>query len=249
MRVISVITAVHGARLDLLRQAGKSLAAQELPAGWSFEWIIQEDGVDNASSAIAAEFPFARYEHSGQRLGPGGTRNFALVRSSGELVHVLDSDDQLLPNCLATAVAAFDTYPEAHWVAGQADDLLPDESRVAFEPEISTGLVPTGVFGDFFSQHDRMPVHPAGTTIRTDTLRALGGWAALPIGEDTLLMVALTELFPGVLTERVTWLYRKHSDQVTAGLAESTGPLPHRTAAHQRLAALRRLRVARRLIG
>lgn len=244
MPLISVITAVHGDRADLLRASGESLAVQRLPSGWSVEWLIQEDGAPAGAAMVAAGFPFARHRAHGEALGPGGTRNLALTRADGDYVHVLDSDDLLLPNALASAIATFVERPEIHWAAGQADDLMPDGTRLSVRPEIPTGPVAPGVFGDFLIAHDRLPVHPAGVTARTATIRALGGWGAYPRGEDTVLLAALSELTPGYLGADVTWLYRRHDAQITRSRDWSVLAGPTRLAAHQRVTALRAVRIS-----
>lgn len=214
MPVISVLTPAHPGRAEYVREAGESLARQELPAGWELEWVVQEDAV-TAELDLAA-FPFARYELNGERLGIAITRNLALTRASGELVHVLDSDDRLLPGALAVAIKAFQDLPGIHWVATQADDLLPDGSRKAFDPLISPGHLKAGEVNDYVLAHiddrgmGRWPFHHGCMTMRADTVRALGGWAAIPRSEDGLLLAALCEVTPGYFTPEVTWLVRQH---------------------------------------
>jgi hypothetical protein len=82
-------------------------------------------------------------------------------------------------------------------------------------------------------------VHPAGLTLRTATTRALGGWVANPRGDDNALLIAISELTPGYLTPEVTWLYRKHSGQLTGQRAFPALEPAAWTLVHQRLAALR----------
>src|SRR5436190_15092148 len=122
MPVLSVLTAAHGPRSDYLVEAGESLAVQRVPAGWDVEWIVQEDGPAPALAGAVARFPFARYQAHGEQLAAATTRNLGLTRAAGDLVHVLDSDDVLLPGALATAIDAFTEHPQIHWVAGRADD-------------------------------------------------------------------------------------------------------------------------------
>ncbi|RAS64071.1 glycosyl transferase family 2 [Lentzea atacamensis] len=214
MPVISVLTPAHPGRAEYVREAGESLARQELPEGWELEWVVQEDAV-TAELDLAA-FPFTRHELNGERLGIAITRNLALTRASGELVHVLDSDDRLLPGALAVAIKAFQDFPDIHWVATQADDLLPDRSRKAFDPLISPGHLEAGAVNDYVLAHiddrgmGRWPFHHGCMTMRADTVRALGGWAAIPRSEDGLLLAALCEVTPGYFTPEVTWLVRQH---------------------------------------
>jgi glycosyltransferase involved in cell wall biosynthesis len=215
MPVISVLTAAHGRRTDYLVEAGESLAAQSLPEGWGLEWVVQEDGAEPGLMGVFEGFGFARYGANGEQLGAAMTRNLGLTRVRGELVHVLDSDDVVLPGGLGVAVEAFAQYPGIHWVAGQADDLMPDGSRVGFAPPIEPGFVEAGVVSGLIREEVPLPVHPAGLTMRTATVRALGGWVANPRGDDNALMIAITELAAGYLTPDVTWLYRKHAEQIT----------------------------------
>ena len=130
MPVVSVLTAATADRADLVAEAGESLAAQRLPDDWRLEWIVQEDAVDAGLADLVGKFEFARHAVNGERLGAATTRNIGLTRVTGELVHVLDSDDLVLPDGLATAIAAFAEHPDLHWVVGQADDLLPSGERV-----------------------------------------------------------------------------------------------------------------------
>lgn len=215
MPVVSVLTPATVDRADLLVEAGESLLAQRLPEGWRAEWIVQEDGVAPGLAAVLDGFPIARHAANGEQLGAATTRNLGLTRVTGELVHVLDSDDLLLPDCLATAIAAFADHPDVHWVAGQADDLLPTGERLSFPPVLPPGRIAAGVASALVAEDRPLPVHPAGLTMRTATVRALGGWTASPRGDDNALLVAIAELAPGYLTRRVTWLYRKHDGQIT----------------------------------
>jgi glycosyltransferase involved in cell wall biosynthesis len=215
MPLLSILTAVHAGRKDLLAEAGASLADQKLPAGWQVEWIVQEDGPEPHLAPMVEKFTFAHHEAHRESLGIATTRNLALTRASGELLYSLDSDDLLLPGALSVAIDAFDTYPQIHWVSAQADDLMPDFMRVPFPPLIPPGYVESGAVSAFVEANDMVPIACPGLMLCTATARALGGWAANPRWEDTALFVAIAELTPGYITPEVTWLYRQHDDQTT----------------------------------
>lgn len=241
MPLLSVLTAAHAGRADLLARAGESVATQQLPEGWRLEWVVQEDGPSPSLAPVVERFPFARHSAHGEQLGIATTRNLALTRVDGELVHVLDSDDELLPNAVSVAVEAFDAYPAVHWVAAQADDLLPDDSRRSFALEYPAGYVEPGKINEFTVERGEPPIHCAGLTMRTRTVRALGGWAANPRSEDSALFVALAELTPGYITSEVTWLHRLHTAQTTGEQAWRTLRAESMIMVRQRLAALREL--------
>jgi glycosyltransferase involved in cell wall biosynthesis len=243
MPLVSVLTPAHPGRAELLAEAGRSLARQEMPPDWDFEWVVQEDGPTPELARVVDEFPFARYQPNNESLGIATTRNLALTRAGGDLVNVLDSDDLLLPFALPTAISVFERYPRLHWVAAQAHDLLPDGTRVAFEPLIAPGHIAPGTVNEYLATHRRLPFIPAGMTLRTNTIRAVGGWAANPRAEEGLMLAAVTELTPGYLTPEVTWLVRQHAHRTTNHpgwqttlMAESLTMIVQRAAAIRELA-------------
>jgi len=215
MPLLSILTAATGDRATYVREAGISLANQELPSGWEFEWLVQEDGPAPALADMISEFPFARHKANMRQLGPADTRNLALRHASGELIHVLDCDDLQLPDGLAQAVNALHTYPDIHWVTGQADDLLECGTRIAFAPLVKPGYIPAGELNEFFLTEMRWPIMSASITARTASIQALGGWPGATSGEDILLHIALAELTPGYHLPETTWLYRRHEQQIT----------------------------------
>jgi len=241
MPLLSVLTAAHAGRADLLARAGESIAAQRLPEGWAVEWVVQEDGPEPSLASVVECFPFGRHAAHGEQLGIATTRNLALTRVDGELVHVLDSDDELLPDAVSVALKAFADFPAVHWVAAQADDLLPDDTRRSFVLEHPAGYVEPGRMNEFTHDRGEPPIHCAGLTMRTRTVRALGGWAANPRSEDSALFVALAGLTPGYVTPEVTWLHRLHTAQTTGEHAWQTLRAESMTMVRQRLAALREL--------
>lgn len=152
---------------------------------------------------------------NGRQLGVPGTRNLALDRATGGLVRVLDADDVLLPDALSSLIPHFERT-NIHWAVGQADDLMTDGKRVQWEPLIPTGRVRAGAVNDWAIAHGgNWPIHGAGLTMRTDTLRAFGGWAGTPNDEDLVMFAALSEVCDGYNDPGITWLYRQHPGQVT----------------------------------
>ncbi|MFD4522284.1 hypothetical protein ACFWO6_30575, partial [Paenibacillus glucanolyticus] len=86
MPVISLITPVHAPAAQYLAAAYASLVSQDLPAGWSWEWVIQQDGDDYEIAGVPDDgrIRFA----AGRRGGPGVARTLGLSRVTGELVKV-----------------------------------------------------------------------------------------------------------------------------------------------------------------
>ncbi|WP_436519542.1 glycosyltransferase family 2 protein [Actinoplanes sp. HUAS TT8] len=241
MPLISVLTPVHADRAEFLAEAGESLAAQDRPDGWDLEWLVQEDGPASALAEVARRFPFARYQANGETLGVNIARNVALARAAGTLVHVLDSDDLLLPGALRTAVEAFEAHPRIHWVSSQAYDLMPDLTRVSFPAPLEPGVIEPGVLTQLVLDSGKPAAPCAGLTARTDTVRAFGGWVATARGGDLALVVALGETTPGYLPPEITWLYRRHPGQITGQDGWSRLQDESMALIRQRIGALRRL--------
>src|SRR4051794_33791941 len=92
--VISVITPVYLPSADHIQAAYDSLATQEMPHGWDWEWLVQEDGESGTLTDILPANSRISLG-SGRHGGPGVARNLALARATGSLVKVLDADDIL----------------------------------------------------------------------------------------------------------------------------------------------------------
>ncbi|MFC9973475.1 glycosyltransferase [Spirillospora sp. NPDC127200] len=235
MPLISIITAVRAPVPAYFQQAADSVAAQRLPSGWEYEWLVQEDGEVPTAGDLC---PGALYEANGAQLGTGTTRNFALSRARGELVAVLDYDDVLLPDGLGTLINVFKDRPGIGWAIGQADDLI-DGRRVPYPLMYPCGLVPAGTIGRLYEETGLCQAACAGLVAPTELVRAFGGWGALPRAQDVALFIALSELFDGYQEQAVTWLYRKHPDQSTHATKIDTWREHQDRFIRQRLKAVR----------
>ncbi|MFE2047564.1 glycosyltransferase family 2 protein [Streptomyces sp. NPDC059459] len=225
-RHVVIVTAVHGPSARFLGEAHASLRTQELPAGWDWRWVIQEDGrTDDVRPHVPDDprvvFRQGRPERQG---GPGVARTIALSHADGEYVKILDADDQLTPGSLARDLAALEADPTLGWATSRALDLLPDGSTAGFPGDPEHGPIEPGAVLDHWKANDfRSPVHPATLLVRRDLLLALGGWMALPASEDTGLLLALNCVSRGWFSAEVGLLYRKWQGQVT-GQASHVDP-------------------------
>jgi glycosyltransferase involved in cell wall biosynthesis len=219
-QLVSVVTPVHPLKATWLVDAYASLKAQQLPPGWAWEWLVQEDGTTGDVAELLPRDDLRIRLGMGRRHGPGVARNLALARARGQVVKVLDADDQLAPGALARDLAVLVDHPEVAWTTSRVLDLLPDGSTVGFEHDPPEGRLDGGQVLDHWREHNyRASVHPATLAVRQAHLLALGGWMALPAGEDTGLLIALAMIAPGWFIGDVGLLYRKWSGQNTAGVA------------------------------
>ncbi|MEU1397828.1 glycosyltransferase [Micromonospora zamorensis] len=216
---VSVITPVHAPSIEYLTGAYESLAKQEMPAGWDWEWLVQEDGQTGVLVDALPDDPRISLG-MGRPGGPGVARTLALSRVSGQLIKVLDADDQLTPGALARDIAAFDAHPQIGWTTSRVLDLLADGSTAGWDKDPAGGLVDRGSVLSFWKANDyRASVHPATLCLRRDLVFALGGWMALPASEDTGLLLAANVVSAGYFTREYGLLYRKWPGQVTSQAA------------------------------
>jgi len=104
---ISAIIPTHN-RAHTLSRAIESVIKQSLPPA---EIIIVDDGsTDGTAELIQNNFPDCRYLHQ-QNQGVSSARNSGIAAASGEWLAFLDSDDEWMPDKLATQSAALETAP------------------------------------------------------------------------------------------------------------------------------------------
>ena len=236
---LTILTAAYGPSAHYLPETVDSVRAQVMPAGWELEWVIQEDGNEPTLGPTLPDEAFIRYAANGMQLGIGSTRNLALSRATGDLVQVLDHDDLLLPGALALLASRFEGRP-IHWAVGAADDLLADGTRKSWHSALPFGTVPAGDVNHWAEQHaGNWPVHCAGLMMRTNSLRAVGGWAGAPMDDDIVMFAALSELGDGWNEQTVTWLYRQHAMQTHRSDVWKSSANVGRQMAMQRILALR----------
>jgi glycosyltransferase involved in cell wall biosynthesis len=222
-RRIIIVTAVHAPSAPFLTEAHKSLRAQELPDGWEWHWVIQEDGESDTVAPYVPDDTRVTFRQ-GRPGGPGVARTIALAHADGPYVKVLDADDQLMPGVLARDLAVLEADPAIGWATSRVLDLLPDGSTAGFPGDPDEGPIERGAVLDFWTANDwRAQVHPASLFVRRDLLLALGGWMALPASEDTGLLLALNAVSRGWFSAEVGLLYRKWEGQVT-GQASHVDP-------------------------
>lgn len=214
-RRIIIVTAVHAPSAHYLPEAYRSICRQELPEGWEWQWVIQEDGRSDEVAPYVPDDERVIFRQ-GRPGGPGVARTIALAHAEGEYLKVLDADDQLPPGALARDLAALEGDRSIGWATSRALDLLPDGSTAGFPGDPEPGPIERGAVLDFWKANGfRAQVHPATLFVRRDLVLALGGWMALPASEDTGLLLALNATSRGWFTPEVGLLYRKWPGQAT----------------------------------
>lgn len=221
MPVISLITAVLAGKHQHIGDTWKSIAEQKLPEGWEFEWIVQEDGETG--------IPFEGLPTDDPRIvtgtGPHGragtARTLALTHATGVIVRAIDADD-LFPDAdtLARDITALIDNPSVSWCVSGTIDLLLDGTQKPGPRDPDPGLLPP----DFLLEGARVGLLQVMATTfvgRTELVRALGGWQALPAGEEVGLMLAAEAVSQGLMLPKPGLLYRRWSGNSTAHVDKS----------------------------
>ncbi|MFL5868154.1 MAG: glycosyltransferase family 2 protein, partial [Thermoleophilaceae bacterium] len=147
--------------------------------------------------------------------GAGAARNTAVVAASQPWIAPLDSDDRWLPHHLDTlwrmrdghvfvagAALASGGRPRYAGVPGKRPKLLGSPREVVF-PE---NIVPA-----------------SGLLIRTDDIRAVGGYdTGLPLAEDFDLVIRLLERGTGLALPVVVYRWRRHDGSKSQHTRRST---------------------------
>ncbi len=221
-----MITPVHSPSIKFLPDAYESLTRQDMPRGWDWQWLVQEDGQAGVLHGVLPDDPRISLG-TARSGGPGVARTLALSRVDGELIKVLDADDLLTPGALARDIATLEAMPTVSWTTARVLDLLEDGSTVGFDMDPPGGIIERGSVLEFWRRNNfRASVHPATLCLRTDLVFALGGWMALPASEDTGLLIAANVVTTGYFNPEPGLLYRKWPGQAT-GQAAHIEPNEH----------------------
>jgi hypothetical protein len=222
MPTISVVTPAYKPVAEYIAAAYASVTGQRMPAGWQWQWVIQEDGEAADLAGMLPPDPRISLGSGRRRAGEPTTRNLCLARASGELIKVLDADDQLAPGALERDIEALSSRPDIGWATSRAVDLLPDGSTAGFDTDPAEGRIECGAVLEHWRTHDFLAqVHPATLCIRRALVFALGGWMALPASGDTGLLLAANAVSPGYFTAQTGLLYRKWPGQMTSQAAHA----------------------------
>jgi hypothetical protein len=215
MPVISLVTAVLSGRHEYLGETGESLARQEMPSGWEWQWVVQEDG-DTGVPLAALPRDRRISVGTGPRVHHSIARTIALSRVEGVLVRVLDADDLLPDGALKRDILALTSNPDAAWCVSPALDLMPDGELRPGPRDPDPGPLPRGLLVDG-ERRGLLPV--LGTTVCTYTalVHALGGWQALPGAEDVALMLAVEAVSDGWMLAEPGLIYRRWPGARTFG--------------------------------
>jgi glycosyltransferase involved in cell wall biosynthesis len=214
---LSIITATLPGKerpQDSLARAYESLLAQEGDYRW--EWLIQVDGGTEECKKTRARLrgilddKRVKLQGNTRHLGQAITRNLALRRARGGATIYMDDDDELTENALQTWLEPLERNQKLGWSAGQ---LLDAKDNIFTQ---SRSLLPKGklkegeLFKHWLSPERSFPHPPSCFAVRSSISRMIGGWQALPQGEDFGWIISSTFQAPGMVSKDPVYIYHKH---------------------------------------
>ncbi|MFH8797563.1 glycosyltransferase family 2 protein [Streptomyces sp. NPDC017941] len=211
---MSVITPVYDGGHQYLSEAYESLATQEMPPGWEWEWIVQEDGQTQRPASFLPGHDSRVKFASGPRAGAGAARTLGLGRASGSIVRALDADDLFTPGALSREIAALDEDPSLGWCISGCLDLLPDGRLTQGPSDPPAGPLPYETLRAEF-EADAFPVVGTHLAARKELVLLAGGWPPYPALEALALVLVCAAMSPGKMLGTPGGVYRKHSEQTT----------------------------------
>lgn len=167
--------------------------------------------VDNASAVPVPELPGTTLVRAATRLTTGAARNLGLEQVCTSLVVFLDADDVMLPESLRLLTQAIVARPDAVAVGMDRVEADTGQRHRAPRPIAARLARHPRVFAIANSVWSLVPTQ--GTMVmRTDLVRAAGGYGDRSQGEDWVLGASLAWRGPIVLENHLVLLYRWRGD-------------------------------------
>jgi glycosyltransferase involved in cell wall biosynthesis len=235
---VSVITPTKN-RLKLLCETIDSVQAQSLS---TWEHLIVDDGSDDGTAEEVARRaeadPRIRYiQRAGNKAGANVCRNLGLRESRADLVVFLDSDDLLMPDCLARRVVIMQRNAELDFATFQTSvfEHTPGDLGRQLDPELLGDDLLRFLFFE-------CPWQTSGPVWRRATLERLGGFdESLPSWQDVDLHIrAITAGSRYLRFPQVDHHVRWQSDPTKVSIEQRRSPR-HLKAASEILAKFERL--------
>lgn len=219
--LVSIVIAAYRSRPEHLAEAIASALGQT----WrELEVVVTDDSPDDGVAAVVAGFDAARvrYRRNVPALGVAANHAAGFAAATGQYLAILNHDDVLLPDFVATLVAALEREPRAvlafcdHWIIDEQGSRLEAKTALNSHHWGRTALAP-GLHRPFVELVARQSVPMAmGTLFRHRELPS--GWAAVAgPAYDLWLTYLMSRGGAGAVyvPERLS-AWRTHGDNLTS---------------------------------
>ncbi|MGI9017066.1 MAG: glycosyltransferase family 2 protein [Euzebya sp.] len=232
MPLISIITPTQAHNADHIATVWDCLVGQTLPAGWEFEWLVQEDGSSRTVRDLLPRDDRVCHDALGIQIGSAACRNHALARAKGDIIAGMDHDDFYEPGGLARLLQPLiDRAGARHhidWSCGRSQLLMEDGTTWTKEDVLPPGLVEARSVTDHYLATNDFPFPAAFTAFRRQQLIAHGGWPAVARSADAILLASFSDEHHGWWVADTVAVYRRWARQKTVQPGDfAIRDLPH----------------------
>ncbi|MDP9072906.1 MAG: glycosyltransferase, partial [Actinomycetota bacterium] len=215
----------------LVRALESVLAQDEGPDAMQIEVVDDASTNDDAAQAVN-RVGRGRVGYFRQANNVGAAANFTTCvrRSAGEWVHILHSDDVVLPGFYQRYRRRIEACPDAVMVAAQSILTDADERWVAVTPPVDTA---GGYMSDAaFTIASELPIQCVAVVVARSAYERLGGFHPLLFhANDWEMWARVAGDGPVAWVDVPMGLYRSHPDSDSTRLYRSTAYLDDCTAA------------------
>ncbi|AFY68804.1 glycosyl transferase family 2 [Thalassoporum mexicanum PCC 7367] len=197
---------------NYLRQTLSSVLAQDLGAAQMQIEVIDDCSTKDDPEAVVQELAGDRVVFYRQPHNVGHTKNFAtcLIRSRGQIVHLLHGDDQVLPGFYTKLQDAFAQNPQlgAAFCRCQLMDEHDQPGYILPSQRSTSGIIPNWLERIAVQQLIQTP----SIVVRRQVYEQIGGFDyRLSWSEDWEMWVRIASQYPVWFEPEVLALYRVHS--------------------------------------
>jgi hypothetical protein len=213
MRLSTIIPAYN--RADLIGETLRSVLEQTRPPD---EVIVVDDGSSDGTPDIVAQFGRAVTLLRQSNAGAGTARNTGFARSTGEIVHFMDSDDLVTLNSYRAGIAAVEAGADvtyAPWLKVRIDGRALDPEPMVLQQH----AVPAGLRLDVLALLVEWVALFQACFVRRDVMLRAGPYRCdLKPSEDTeLLYRVMAQARMPVHVDQALLLYRVHPETQISG--------------------------------
>jgi glycosyltransferase involved in cell wall biosynthesis len=198
-----------------LEETLRSVLIQKVP-----EDQMQIEVIDDCSTDINVEWMVnkvggGRIGYYRQSMNVGSLRNFetCINRAKGHFVHLLHSDDVILPGFYDHVGKLFNTYPEAG-AAFTAYRYIDENSNILFYPEPEARE--DCILPEWLPRlAERQRIQYACIAVRRSVYEQLGAFCGVHYGEDWEMWARIAAHYPMAYTPTVYASYRRHLSSIS----------------------------------
>ena len=195
-------------RAHTLKRCIDSVLAQSFAP---IEILIVDDGSTDETSELLRYYENKIITYKTENRGVSAARNFAVAKSTGDWIALLDSDDEWLPNRLKDQADYLKQFPNLNLVHGE-------EIWIRNGKRVNQKKIHKKTGGYIYQ--NCLPlccISPSASLIKKETLLKLGGFdESYPVCEDYDLWLKFTSKYEvGFIDEPIIVKYGGHEDQLS----------------------------------